>query len=471
MSARGHPAAVEQVMEENLALLRATLGRLLGARTSTGTELIQNVCASPVHPEVYFDFVSASQTRVRVKLSPLTEEGQAFVLTRSFTVSYRGETMAPLDLITRSSLALIAQELTSRDPGGRVLRAPGGAHGPDLFMSIDRENRNQHRWSREVFDRKFAAQVAAAGGQIERVILVVSQPCEQQCTFCPSVDRDKCRLDWMEKGNQEQHDDLAHQLRRARSAGATVADFGGNDVLRFAPILSLGRLARELGYSRVVVQSPALVMADPAFAEAVAASGFTEVQLPIYGTTPEVHDRITGTPGAFEKLCRALDLTRTIALAPTMTLHTIALGSTLGALPELIRFCQARFGLPLRVQPLRPNRTGERSHLGDAAGFAELRAVMASDPEPFQGEFPACLYPLDAVLAWTGHVLRHGGSVAPSPHLYDLGLSGEEHASVKRDRTHLFGATCSGCALRPVCGGVLGAHLERWGEGELRALS
>jgi MoaA/NifB/PqqE/SkfB family radical SAM enzyme len=458
-----------RAMADNEALVRRLVAPLHEAGPG-GAPLVQQLQADAAEASVYFDYVT-SGGQVRVVVENLDRSKQALVHTRSLTVSYQADDDAALRPGLRASLARLAKLFEHRDPGGLSLAAPeaSGArrHGRNPLLVYSAHENRQHTWSREKFDRELDA-ILARGRRPETVIAVVSQPCEMQCVFCPSVDRDKAREDWAEKGDPAQLDDLLYQLGRARALGATGVDLGGNDVLRFSRIEELLHGAGALGYTKIIVQTTGLPLADRAFAEAIAATPATDVHVPIYGATAEVHDRITQTPGTFDRLCRAVDNARALG-RPRVRLHTIALASTLPLLEGLIDFCEARFGLHLAVTPLRPNWLGERGHLSDTATLDGLRPLVARRATHFYDEFPVCLFPPEVARRHTPEA-PEARAAKKRVHLFDIGMGGEEHAQVTFERTLQRPEPCGACAVREACCGVTGAYLAQFGASELRPI-
>jgi molybdenum cofactor biosynthesis enzyme MoaA len=450
-------------MQHNEDLCRRLLAPL-HEMGPAGVAMIQNIEADAAEPSVYFDFV-ASNAKVRVQLTNVDRKKDAFLHTLSFSVLYQTEQDAHLPAPALASLRRLGQLLERRDAGGAGFETPGGRRsGRNPLMIYSPNENRQHTWSREKLDRKVDA-IVARGGVLGSVVAVVSQPCEMQCAFCPSVDRDKARTDWAEKGDRPQLDDLLYQLERARRAGAESVDLGGNDVLRFSLIVELLEGIGALGYTEVIVQTTGLPLSDRAFAESIARSPATDLCIPIYGADAAAHETVTCTPGSFDRVCAGVD--HLLALGrPRVRLHTIALASTLGQLAGLIAFCQERFGLPLHVTPLRPNWLGERAHLGDTTQLRDLAPLIRQHPRAFSEDFPLCQLPAD--------VVRERVTRARGPHaalrrtnLFDLGMSGAEHARILFERSPQKPGPCQACAVSAHCGGVTGAYLERFGMDEL----
>ena len=461
--------------DANLALVREVFAPLFEAtREPRATGLVGDAS----EPAVYFDLVcdegEAGLSRVRVRVGNLEPEARVFVHTKSFSVSDQRDLEGPTPSALSSALAWLARVGKARDAGGLSLaRAPDppgprrAKTGPSLYLARSSRERREHRQSRAVFDERFDVEVRrSGGGPWDEVVAVVSQPCELACRFCPSVDRDKTREDWAERGDREQELELLHQLGRVAAAGgAREVELGGNDVLRFSRLVPLVDAMAGLGFGAIVAQSPGLSLSERSFAESLARSGLTDVVVPLYGATADEHDAVTGVKGSHERLLSGLDHARALG-RPRVRVHTIALGTTLARLPDLLAFAEARLGATALVTPLRPNRVGEETHLGDAARLSDLRPVLAARPESFSPELPLCLLP-EARAREVAEALP----LRRRLHLFDLAMDGAEHAEVQRSRTYLHPAPCGECALRERCTGVLAAYVDRHGAGELAPIA
>jgi molybdenum cofactor biosynthesis enzyme MoaA len=409
--------------------------------------------------------LSVARRLVRLRISPRDEAKPAFGRTASFNLNYiksRGE--APLEGAASATLDWVVKRLAAYDQGNLMLGQPSVARPKNLSLPMaSRDEPLADRvWQRALFDGAMD-ELTRRGTRTETLVIVVSNPCAMNCTFCPTSDRVNVRFE--PGADDRQREDLIHQLERGRAFGATTVDFGGNDVLLFPGIVEVFEAAGRAGYTTILAQSPGQALADRAFAEAVAKSPLTHVAIPIYGTTAAVHDAITRKPGTFDGLMRALENVRELG-SPKVELHTIALKSTLPLLEELIPFCKDRLDLPLRVACLRSNRQGERSVVQDMPSFTELRPLMARYRDHFRAEFPPCQFPRGPMRALIDTFPK---GPRPMPiNLYDLGLpNGCEDALVALERTPLYPARCEGCAVQFACCGVQGHYLDLFGDEEL----
>lgn len=417
---------------------------------------------------------------LRVRLEPNVPGRPAFARSASLSISHLGDGGAPLSSAQIGALRAFARHITARDRGGVVLRPPEvEAPGSGRALPVVQGDTAESSWSRELFDRN-VERLAAEGRLFSTAILVVVQPCDMACRFCPSGDIARAVPPGL--SSEQQYSDLYHQLAAARSLGADTLEIGGNDVLAFPGVIGLVHAAGRLGFRHVSAQSPGQRLADPRFAEGVAKSPLDRIDLPIYGATAEEHEAVTRTAGSFDGLCRAIDQALSLG-RPAAALHTIALRSTLHRLDALLDFGQRRFGLHIRVELLRPNRVGERDHLTDAASLEEIAESARRHPSHFGGDIPLCALPAErarelfdertAPVPDTGargpvSAPVQGGVFKRQLHLWDLGLrEGTGDAAAKRDRSAAFSEACDQCALRDGCPGVLQAYLDRFGKSTL----
>jgi len=407
--------------------------------------------------------VAVSGQPLRLRFTNRDDSAPAFGRTPSFNVVYIcGRDDRQLDSPTTATLTWTVARLARFDPGALALTHPPRVRPRGLALPVVANELLERAWHRDLFDRSMEG-LLARQARASNLIVVVAQACEMNCGFCPTADR--VDIHRRPSGEDGQYDDLVHQIRRGGELGARVIDFGGNDVLRFPGIVGLFDEAGRAGYTRIMAQSPGHVLADRAFAEAVAASALTHVCLPIYGATAAVHDAVTRTPGSFDRLVRALDNVRALG-RPAVELHTIALKSTLPHLEGLIDFARERFGLALRVATLRSNRQGERSVVLDMASFTDLKPIIGRFPEHFRAEFPPCVMPRD--LPREKAAPSPEGDPLPPINLYDLGLpAGCEDARVAEERVLVQAPPCARCEARSECRGVLGHYLDMFGDGEL----
>ena len=123
--------------------------------------------------------------------------------------------------------------------------------------------------------------------------------CNSRCIFC--LDTDTPRNVYVPV------DDVRRELLRGREQlRADKVILSGGEGSIHPQFIDLIRYAREIGYDRVQTVTNGVMFARADFYRDAVAAGLGEITFSLHGHTPELHDRLTGTPGAFRKLMKAM---------------------------------------------------------------------------------------------------------------------------------------------------------------------
>ncbi|MFT3769684.1 MAG: radical SAM protein [Minicystis sp.] len=133
-------------------------------------------------------------------------------------------------------------------------------------------------------------------GVVEERIIRVNFHCNQACRFC------FVSTHLPPAGDEAVRDAIVEAGR----AGARVVLSGGEPTLN-ANLVEHVKLARSVSAHRVVLQSNAIRLADPALTRALIEAGVGEAFISLHGSTAEISDAITEAPGTFEKTVIGID--------------------------------------------------------------------------------------------------------------------------------------------------------------------
>jgi molybdenum cofactor biosynthesis enzyme MoaA len=123
--------------------------------------------------------------------------------------------------------------------------------------------------------------------------------CNSRCIFC--LDTDTPRNVYIPE------DDVRRELVRGREQlHADKVILSGGEGSIHPKFIDFVREAREMGYSRVQTVTNGVMFARREFYEGAVQAGLGEITFSLHGHTPELHDRLTGTPGAFRKLMKGM---------------------------------------------------------------------------------------------------------------------------------------------------------------------
>jgi MoaA/NifB/PqqE/SkfB family radical SAM enzyme len=401
-----------------------------------------------------------------LELRRVREGAPCFLRGRTLAGAYRleqdGLDPAPhLERYRRALAGLLAQEadvlrwVRDRLPG----EAEGGAFTDpwlrerDLLRALPAD------------DDRPQAQLAAMQALLEarlppgfagEVMLYLDNPCQQRCTFCvrgqspgrfaerlartPGAEDYASGTDLFHRGG---FDALLAAL--ARREPAPVLCVSGDDwALNPALELLLAALERA---PRVPVRlyGPSTALAEPALARRVARLPALEgVTLSLFAADPAVHDRVTGTPGSGERALAAVGALLAQGVRPRV--NVVLVREAVAALPATLALL-GRLELSahlLAFWPARHPAGWDAEHL--FAPLQDVRRALEAEPDPANPVtrvlvgLPPCAIPPR---------LR----VRARPPWQD----GEQEPAV-------YPAPCSGCGLRPRCGGVPASYAAWYGD-------
>ncbi|TMA34385.1 MAG: radical SAM protein, partial [Deltaproteobacteria bacterium] len=123
--------------------------------------------------------------------------------------------------------------------------------------------------------------------------------CNSRCVFC--LDTDTPRNVYLLEP------DVRQEIKRGRDElNADKIILSGGEGSIHPKFIDFVRYAREIGYSRVQTVTNGYMFSKRDFYRAAVEAGLGEITFSLHGHTPELHDRLTGTPGAFHKLMKGM---------------------------------------------------------------------------------------------------------------------------------------------------------------------
>jgi molybdenum cofactor biosynthesis enzyme MoaA len=123
--------------------------------------------------------------------------------------------------------------------------------------------------------------------------------CNSRCIFC--LDTDTPRNVYIPE------EDVHRELRRGREQlRADKVILSGGEGSIHPKFVDFVRYANDIGYSRIQTVTNGVMFSKKEFYDAAVEAGLGEITFSLHGHTPELHDRLTGTPGAFKKLMKGM---------------------------------------------------------------------------------------------------------------------------------------------------------------------
>lgn len=258
-----------------------------------------------------------------------------------------------------------------------------------------------------------------------------------------------------------------------RSGHRSVSFIGGEVTIR-GDFVKLAAAARRTGYEDIRLVTNGVRLSEPGYVDSLMAAGVTGVDVSLHSHRAEMHDRLLGFPGAFEKATAALSLLKG---------HPIRLGVNIvinrlncGELPETVAALFSVHGIR------KFSFFGLRyiGHMKLAHNLAELKIPMVETAPQLRrslewleqrgcleqtciGDFVPCALPgyEDLITDW-----RSGDNPDCVTHP-DGRVEDSSEVCGKGKRAV---SACRDCVHSSRCLGVEGDYLSVFGEGEFKPL-
>ncbi|HHO53493.1 MAG TPA: radical SAM protein, partial [Deltaproteobacteria bacterium] len=228
----------------------------------------------------------------------------------------------------------------------------------------------------------------------------------------------------------------------------TLTLSGGEPTLRRARLIQLITAARAQGIAQVELQTNAILI-DTAYAAELAEAGLTSAFVSLLSDDADLHDRLTGVPGSFERCLRGLDAL--IGAGVAVTLNPVIAAITEDRVVSYVDFVAQR--LPavrsISLSAVQPHgRAAQSPELMPDYAVLKVQIPAARARAARHGLTllnPYCGLP--ACVGWADD-LAHSVEAVEAAEVTPREVPGLDNVGDKR-----HGPPCRRCALRTRCGG------------------
>lgn len=162
---------------------------------------------------------------------------------------------------------------------------------------------------------------------MDRIDVKVGYLCNNNCLFCVQAHN-------KDKRKEKTSDQLIQILKKSRPKFEAVVFTGGEVTIR-PDVVDLVREARDLGYSRIHIQSNGKRFYYKDFCRDMRDAGANEFGLALHGHTPELHDYLTRSSGSFKATLRGIKNLTDMGL--DVITNTVITKSNYRHLPDIAR--------------------------------------------------------------------------------------------------------------------------------------
>ena len=172
-----------------------------------------------------------------------------------------------------------------------------------------------------------------AGVTTRRHWVRLTTACNNRCLFCLDSETPRDVLLSAEE--------LKREIDRGRDElGASRLILSGGEATVHPAFVELVRYGRERGYERVQLITNGQRLARRDFFDACMDAGLGEITFSVHGHDAQLHDRLTGTPGSYEKLTKAL-MRALRDGRPIVNVDIVINKQNVAVLPKIVEKCIA----------------------------------------------------------------------------------------------------------------------------------
>lgn len=288
----------------------------------------------------------------------------------------------------------------------------------------------------------------------DRVDLKVGFRCNNFCHFCVQGDK-------RERLPAKETSELERSLEEGRAKGAVGLVITGGEPTLHKSIVDLARKARALGYTLIQVQSNGRTFCYPDFVKRLIDAGVNEFGPSLHGSTPAVHDWLTGAKGAFVQTVSGIRIIK--KLGQRVITNSVITKANYRDLPALARLLVAlgadQFQLAYMHMSGRAAQNGPWLAVRKSIampyvkraldeGLRAGRVVMTEAiPYCLMGGYEACV----------------AERIIPRTRIYDAECVIADYTKTRLDEGKLRGPLCAECERRDECEGPWREYPELFG--------
>ena len=296
--------------------------------------------------------------------------------------------------------------------------------------------------------------------KIKRVALFVGYSCNNDCRFCVVADK----RDYPDKTTQ----DIKRELEEAYANGAKEVVFTGGECTLRKDIFEIVKFAKTIGYLSIQIQTNGRSFSSLDFCKKILLAGMTEFSPALHGHTPELHDFLTRSKGAYRQTVLGIHniskLTRRRILILTNTVITKYNYSFLPQIARLLiklgvhqyqfAFVHALGNANKFFQEIVPKKTDAAPYIkeGLSLGIKNGVRVMAE-------AIPLCILAEYKKYASEFYM--------PFIEVKERGMTMDNFA-IKRKEGKLKFSQCARCCYDSVCEGPWKEYAEHYGDSEFQ---
>lgn len=289
---------------------------------------------------------------------------------------------------------------------------------------------------------------------MDRVDLKIGFGCNNQCAFCVQGDK-------RSRYKPKTMDEVEKCLRDGLKRGAKGVVFTGGEPTIQPNFMESVRLARDLGYSDIQIQTNGRKLCYPEFAKEVVEAGATEFSPALHGSTAALHEFLTGAPGAFVQTMAAIRNLKKLGMY--VATNSVLTKANYRDLPDLARLLvalgvdQYQFAFMHITGSAEKNKRWlvVRKSLAEPWVKRGLDVGLAAGKRVMTEAIPFCMM--------RGYEPYVAERIIPETVVYDADVLVESYTEFRRTQGKAKGPRCRECAYFKECEGPWKEYPDMFG--------
>ena len=289
---------------------------------------------------------------------------------------------------------------------------------------------------------------------MERVDIKVGFYCNNQCTFCVQGRK----RDYLPaKGLAE----IKASLVEAKEKGKKEVVFTGGEPTLHPDFLRLVKIAADLGFKQIQIQSNGRMFAYPDFCVKTIRAGATQFSPALHGPTAKIHDFLTSAPGSFEQTVAGIKNLK--KMGQYVLTNTVITTKNYRQLPQTARLLvslgvdQFQFAFVHILGTAKANAEWLVPHKKQIMKWVKrgLDIGLAAGKKVTTEAIPYCLM--------KGYEDCIAEKIIPKTRIYDAGFVIEDYKNYRLQSGKIKGENCSACLYNKLCEGPWKEYVELFG--------
>lgn len=296
---------------------------------------------------------------------------------------------------------------------------------------------------------------------MERVDIKVGFYCNNQCAFCVQGRK----RDYLPAKSVKE---IKNSLAEAYAKGKREVVFTGGEPTLHPHFLELVKIAKNLGFEQIQIQSNGRIFAYENFCIKTISAGATQFSPALHGHNAKIHDFLTEAPGSFDQTVKGIKNLK--KLNQYVLTNTVITSKNYRYLPQIANLLvglgvdQFQFAFIHILGSAQKNQGWIVPKKSSIIPYVKkgIDIGVKAGIKVTTEAIPYCL-----LRGYEDHIAEE---IIPKTRIYDAGFTVEDYAEYRKNSGKLKSEACEKCKCTSVCEGPWKEHVELYGWSEFKPI-